>query len=112
MYVLMAKLQDRPTLEETRKAGSFLDVKPFISASYRGALNFYAERKGWTKEDIWNAIRTDVGRIESRPEKPTPVEMVAEYVNDRLIYQLQHRYGFEVDKVLEGMREIVQKEEP
>lgn len=108
----MAKLRDRPPIEETRKAGSYLPVEPFITRSYQHALRFYNERKGWSREDIWKAIQTDVSRIEDRPDEATPIELAAEHVNDRLIFQLQKRYGFDLETVLAGMRKIVQQEEP
>jgi ribosome-binding protein aMBF1 (putative translation factor) len=108
----MAKIRDRPPIEETRKAATFLPVEPFISASYRHALKFYNERKGWSQEEIWKAIQQDVAMMEDRPEEAEDIALVAEHVNDRLIFQLQKRYGYEVEKVLSGMREIVRKEEP
>jgi hypothetical protein len=102
----MTKIRDRPPREETLKAGSFLPVDPFIIASYRHAMKFYSERRGWGRDEIWNALVLDVSRLDARPDELTELQLVIEYVNDNLLDSLINRYGFTEDQIRKGMERI------
>lgn len=105
----MTKISDRPSKEETREAGKYLPVEPFIRASYAHALAFYNERRGWDRADIKKALLEDANRLDARPENATVIELVAESVNDRLLTVLQDRYGFERAAIIEGMKAVGQE---
>lgn len=104
----MTKIQDRPSKEETREAGKYLKVEPFIRASYLHALKFYSERSGIDREELKQCLFDDARRLDARPEHASNTELIAERVNDRLLLVLQDRYGFDRECIIEGMKTVGQ----
>lgn len=102
----MTKICDRPSKEETREAGKYLDVEPFIKASYLHALKFYSERSAIDREELKQCLIDDANRLDARPENASSAELIAERVNDRLLHVLQDRYGFERGRIIEGLRKV------
>jgi hypothetical protein len=105
----MTKIKDRPSKKETRKAGKNYPVEPFIRASYIHAFKFYQERHYIEPEDLKRELLLDLQGRDAEAEDVPEIRIIAQRVNDRLIFVLQDRYGYSKAQVLEGLLNVAKE---